>query len=457
MKRIMSLQAWKSGRVRQAAYDGSREFITLNACISAIGTRVPAALLYTGENYDLRHTWVEDLQDDDDFFFGASSNRWSNNDYGLYWLEQVFDPVTRPSSPRVKRLLIVDGHSSHINMAFILKYWDLRIVLLILPPYSTHRLQPLDVLLFGLLELAYSQELNKFQAQSLGLTSIKKRHFLNLFRTAWDTSFTVENIQKAFAKPGIWPFDPQLVLSVITAPITPLPAPEPERSVVVDIKTPKSAKSIRYFQLDYRKNPTKLKLEKLFKANVELSTQVALDQHTKEGLIGALKEEKKSRARGKRLNVLGEEHTKPIYFSAANVRLAQAKMAEKEAFEKSERARIDAKKVVQAENKARKDAEKAAKALQAAVREDNIAEVKIEEKAQKKAQKEKEALQSKALKAIPIRTKTPTKPKRALVKPKKQVRFVGSAQEEGVVASPVKSTSRGRAIKPRKIFEQGTN
>ncbi|KAH9203171.1 hypothetical protein DL95DRAFT_419257 [Leptodontidium sp. 2 PMI_412] len=192
---------------------------------------------------------------------------------------------------------------------------------------------------------------------------MKKRHFLNLFRTAWDTSFTVENIQKAFAKPGIWPFNPQLVLSVITAPITPLPAPEPERLVVADIKTPTSSKSIRHFQLDYRKNPTKLKLEKLFKANIELSTQAALDRHTKEGLIGALKEEKKSRVYGKRLNVLGEEHTKPIYFSAANVRLAQAKLAEKEAFEKSERIRINAKKVIQAENKARREAEKAAKAL----------------------------------------------------------------------------------------------
>ena len=75
-------------------------------------------------------------------------------------------------------------------------------------------------------------------------------------------------------------------------------------------------------------------------------------------------------------------------------------MAEKEAFEKLERARIDAKKVVQAENKARKEAEKAAKALQAVVRKDNIDKVRIKEKAQNKAQKEKEVPKSKALKAI---------------------------------------------------------
>jgi hypothetical protein len=203
------------------------------------------------------------------------------------------------------------------------------------------------------------------------------------------------------------------------------------------LKTPKSAKSIPHFQTDYRKNPTKLKLEKLFKANIELSIQADLDRHTKEGLIGALKEEKKSRVRGKRLNVLGED-TKPIYFSTANVRLAQARLAKKEAFEKSERARIDAKKVTQAESKARKDAEKVAKALQAAVREDNIDEVRVEEKAQKEAQKQKEAPKSKALKSLPVRTKTPAKPRRALVKSKKQVRFVGGCSGGGGGFNPGK-------------------
>jgi hypothetical protein len=271
MKRIMGKGAWESGRIRQACQDGSREFITCNACVSAAGTRVPAALLYKGENYDLRHTWVEDLQDDDDFFFGASSNGWSNDKYGLRWLTQVFDPATRPSSSREKRLLIVDGYSSHINMAFINKCWELRIVLVILPLHLTYRLQPLDVVLFGLLELVYSQELNDWQAKSLGITSIKKRNFLKLFRAAWDKSFTQENILHAFKKPGIWPLKPELVLSIITRPIEPLPVIDSEH-IIKDIKTPKSAKSIRYFQNDYRKNPTKLKLEKLFKANIELST-----------------------------------------------------------------------------------------------------------------------------------------------------------------------------------------
>ena len=80
---MISKDAYKAGRVTQAAQDDSREFITCLACVSAIGRRIPATLLYKGASYDLRDTWVEDLQEQDDFFFGVSSNRWSNNIFGL--------------------------------------------------------------------------------------------------------------------------------------------------------------------------------------------------------------------------------------------------------------------------------------------------------------------------------------------------------------------------------------
>jgi hypothetical protein len=41
-------------------------------------------------------------------------------------------------------------------------------------------------------------------------------------------SFTKENILKAFAKPGIWPYNPVLVLNIITRPITPPLAIDPK-------------------------------------------------------------------------------------------------------------------------------------------------------------------------------------------------------------------------------------
>lgn len=86
------------------------------------------------------------------------------------------------------------------------------------------------------------------------------------------------------------------------------------------LKTPRSSKSIRQFQIAYRKAPSYAKLQKLFKANEELTAQAAINKHTKEGLIESLKREKKSRKQGKRLNLVGEEDSGPQLFSTPRVR-----------------------------------------------------------------------------------------------------------------------------------------
>jgi DDE superfamily endonuclease len=80
--------------------------------------------------------------------------------------------------------LILDGHSSHVNMAFISLADSFRILILILPPHSTHRLQPLDVGLFGPLVKAYSKRLDAYTHRGLGWVSMTKRLFWPIFRDA---------------------------------------------------------------------------------------------------------------------------------------------------------------------------------------------------------------------------------------------------------------------------------
>ena len=246
-----------------------------------------------------------------------------------------------------------------------------------------------------------------------------------------------------------------LVLNVITYPITPLLAIEAPSTLAPELKTPRTSKSIRHFQLDYCKNPTHAKLEKLFKANEELSAQASLDQLTKDGLIEALKTEKKCHKRGKRLNVLGEEHNKAILFSSANVKRAQEIAAEKEEKEKQERARIDGNKATAALKKQKTEAEKAEKALQVATRSANKEEVQAVEKAEKQAQKKKEALQKKAEKDPPTKAKAPPKVKKIPVHAKKVISFSGVEVEGVVVPELEKCSSHGRAIKKPVIFEKG--
>ena len=68
----------------------------------------------------------------------------------------MFKHYTKPKKANQKRLLIVDSHSSHINLEFV-NYADSHgIILLVLPPYTIYRLQPLDVGLFQPLSTVYS-------------------------------------------------------------------------------------------------------------------------------------------------------------------------------------------------------------------------------------------------------------------------------------------------------------
>ena len=67
-----------------ACQDGSREFISLVACICADGTALSPALLYVGKSRDLQDTWVEDFDHSkDQAFFASSEKGWTNEELGV--------------------------------------------------------------------------------------------------------------------------------------------------------------------------------------------------------------------------------------------------------------------------------------------------------------------------------------------------------------------------------------
>ena len=82
----MSTEALDSGRIQYASQDGSREFISLLACISATGTAIPPALIYQGESGTLQSSWVEDWSIETPVYFALSSKGWSCDALGRQWL-----------------------------------------------------------------------------------------------------------------------------------------------------------------------------------------------------------------------------------------------------------------------------------------------------------------------------------------------------------------------------------
>jgi hypothetical protein len=76
------------------------------------------------------------------------------------WLTTLFEPETRRND-RKRRLLLLDRHGSHLTARFIAFYIDKSIDLVVLPLYTSHILQPLDIGVFSPLKRALSTEIEK--------------------------------------------------------------------------------------------------------------------------------------------------------------------------------------------------------------------------------------------------------------------------------------------------------
>jgi hypothetical protein len=212
-KRIFSRRMWERKEVRAAIQDGFREWITLLACVCADGSHLPPSLIYQSAASAIQSSWVEDVKvNEHSVHITSSPSGWTNNDIGLAWLEQVFNRYTKEKARQSYRLLILDGHGSHISMDFIECCDQNKILLAVFPPHSTHTLQPLDVCMFKPLSQAYSNELSAFLERSQGLPPIKKGDFSPLFWKAWVSSFKQSMIANSFRATGISPLEPDIIL-----------------------------------------------------------------------------------------------------------------------------------------------------------------------------------------------------------------------------------------------------
>jgi hypothetical protein len=145
------------------------------------------AIIYQSASGSIQDSWLQAFDPSDHrAHFASSPSGWTNNNIGLAWLKQVFDRSTKAKARSSYRLLILDGHGSHLSMEFI-DYCDRnRILLMVYPPHSTHTLQPLDVVMFKPLSSAYSGQVAAFMERCQGLTSMSKRDFYPMFMAAWE-------------------------------------------------------------------------------------------------------------------------------------------------------------------------------------------------------------------------------------------------------------------------------
>ena len=165
-------------------------------------------VLYKAKN--LYNTWVNGGPDG--CFYNVSSNGWMQQDTFKDWFTSVF--IAKTAQLIGPKLLVLDGHVSHITLDVINAATANNITILCLPPHSTHILQPLDVAVFKPVKTAWRDIVQEFQRTNR-FKNIDKEDFPSLLKklVESDKAFLRRHAVAGFETTGIYPVKRQAITS----------------------------------------------------------------------------------------------------------------------------------------------------------------------------------------------------------------------------------------------------
>lgn len=349
-KRVFDKEAFERGQIVGNTQDGNCEWITAVCCICADGTHIPPGLIYKAKTGDVQDSWVQDLNAKKDLaFFTSSSTGWTNDDLGFEWLTGIFDQFSKGKAwlGRDWRLLMLDGHGSHLNMRFLDWCLNHRIMVGVYPPHSTHRLQPLDVSVFAPLGIYYGQSLDHHIYTCQGITAITKRDFFRFFWEAYQRAFTSKNIASGWQKTGIWPLNPDLIIDQLRPP----PQSEKHRpesngslsSVISSLDWKRITTMFKDLASDLQSRQER-QYTKLLHSIEHITADAQLHKIENRGWRQAFMSEKKKGKKGRPLfeELQAQNENKALFFSPTKIEEAKQLLQDRDQQKVNDKAKRDA-------------------------------------------------------------------------------------------------------------------
>jgi hypothetical protein len=105
--------------------------VSLIECVNISGAVLDLFVIFKGK-VQIRDWW-------DHFttgYIAVSANGWTINELCLKWLKKCFDPESRKHQKGEYRMLIFDGHASHISSEAIRFCTEQKIILLCEAPHT---------------------------------------------------------------------------------------------------------------------------------------------------------------------------------------------------------------------------------------------------------------------------------------------------------------------------------
>lgn len=170
---VVAAKGTKKVRYRQSGRKGQ---VTIVGCASASGHAIPPMVIFDAKR--LNPAWTEG--EFPGTKYGLSDNGWINTDLFEAWLLEHFLQHVVCARPL---LLLLDGHSTHYQPGVLRLAKEHDIIILCLPPHTTHVAQPLDCGVFGPLKSHWSNVCHSYLQKNPGKV-ITRFQFSALFSQA---------------------------------------------------------------------------------------------------------------------------------------------------------------------------------------------------------------------------------------------------------------------------------
>ena len=141
---------------------------------------------------------------------------WTEDVLGMQWFKKIFLPNCGPARPQ---LLVMDGHRSHEVTELLEAAKEEDIIIMTIPPHTSHWLQPLDKGVFASLTAAYNKTCSDFMSEGPQHV-VCKANWPSLFKRAWDHGLTANNMKAGFRVAGIWPLNMAVIPDCAYSPST---------------------------------------------------------------------------------------------------------------------------------------------------------------------------------------------------------------------------------------------
>ena len=168
-------------------------------CVNAAGHVLPPMIIFDAKN--LNHAWT--MNEVPGTKYGLSNKGWITTELFEGRFTELFLPCAVSARPL---LLLLDGHSTHYQPDVVRFAHEHDVIMLCLPPHTSHETQPLDCGVFGPLKCHWSSTCHDFFQNNPGKVVIKF-NFNTLFSQAWLKAISPINVISGFKTCSMHPYN----------------------------------------------------------------------------------------------------------------------------------------------------------------------------------------------------------------------------------------------------------